>query len=206
MERSTILRDYSNYQFMANPTTYEKQAVWSYGVAGYRPINQILRDPVKFMQQNGEVLVKDTKYKIAQMDALMKRSLSDKPMVAYRGFNLPKGFNLADMGDFTLQDKGFTSVSLNTKVAKGFVDSMEASATREAGVIFKVRIPPKTRMIAKDAVSGELGNGGYEQEFILDRNTTLRFTGKKGTMDMPNFGGNKRITYYEVEVIQDPIQ
>lgn len=145
-------------------TPEEREAIASYQDGAYQEINQVLREGGDFEPDEGW-----RKVIIADLDAAMKRNALPSDAVLYRS-GIPEE-TLAGLkpGD-VLADKAYQSTSFSD-------DASEVGSIHWGKTLAEIRAPKGTPGIF---VSG--GEKGYdtEQEFLLPRNTALKFAGMSG--------------------------
>lgn len=168
----------------------EKRAVQEYTNENYDALNTYLR--TKHPAPKG--MYEGSKEQIALIDSAFKKAsaTSTGEMRLYRGMTVAKTASEVSsswvgrlkVGD-TLTDKGFVSTSYNKVDAEMFAGSMGG-----AGVIFVIRAPKGTRVLAGSQA---------ESELILNRGTKMRVTGIKQIP--PRESGMGSAMEIEVEIL-----
>jgi hypothetical protein len=142
---------------------------------GHSYINSVLRDPLRdttgtlgAQGRMNEVLNE----RVSQLDRLVEISPAlPEDTVVYRGIGAAFATDLQAKGvGATFTDNGFTSVSLDRGIARGFPD-------RPSGNVMEIVLPKGTKAInpSKFFTSGKIGGTELrrEKELILGRGTTF---------------------------------
>jgi hypothetical protein len=140
---------------------------------GHAAINQTLRGRAQREAENfPPVVSEDLDSKVAALDKLVEISPAlPEDTVVYRGIGGAFAMELDNKGvGATFTDAGFTSVSLDRSIARGF-------PSRPSGNVMEIVLPKGTKAInpSKFFTSGKIGGTELrrEKELILGRGTTF---------------------------------
>lgn len=145
-------------------TTEEIHAVESYTGYFSEQINATLRGTV----EDGRVMTPGLNKTIAHMDSAFGASVPlSREAVVFRGIDYT--VHLPDKAGATFKDKGFTSTTLDAKVAG-------SSFAGAHGTIAWIRLPKGARVL--NVAGRGLAQFKKEKEVLLPRGSRFRITGK----------------------------
>jgi GNAT superfamily N-acetyltransferase len=174
-----------------NLTEAQTEVVRAYTGVAYGDMNYALRHA-------DEAVSSEVWSKIQVLDDVIKRSPTTvDDLVLYRGSGsafLDGGSAAIDVGD-DLVDLAFMPASRDEKIARQFAE------TRYDSIIFEIHVPPGTRAIDVESVSGI----PWEREIVIDRGSTLRVTEVVRDVEM-RYTYDPRRKYTTTRVVCEVIQ
>ena len=141
-----------------NLSVDEKNAIYWYGGGHFRDINKSLRNEQELTGLNKEI--------VDNLDSIFNRSKLNHETTVYKGVDPKTMEALKSQPSFV--DKAFVSTSSDFDTAKGF------SWGNGSGVL-EIEIPKG----AKAFSTIEHGSSSYENESLLNRNSSFKVTGNK---------------------------
>jgi len=158
-----------------------KQAVSTYqSLLGYT-MNEALRDPLISTDNVATI--------IASLDGAIEYAPPlNTPITVYRGVkgNGLDFFESKRVGD-VYTDKGFSSTSLDPKIAAKFANS---ESSYYQGLVFRMKLPVGTKGVFPSSVTGIESQFSREAEYLLPRDSKFRILSNEGRV-------------WDVEVVND---
>lgn len=180
-----IIEEYSNVEF----TSSEKAAIHEYTGGRYQSINNLLR--------HGEAHYNDespekTKEILATLEKLTAKSKLVDDTILYRG----SGFDDELEVGMIINDKGFSSTSLQAEVAEEFINS-EDNEEKEFKYVMRIKAPKDTQGL----FPATAGVAGEENEFVLPPNTSFKVVAiNEPEDDFDDFGFGDGVEYKILEI------
>lgn len=149
----------------ATITTRERAEVYHYTNQGYLDINEVLRageiNQSKYLRDSVELI-----------DSAIAKSETQKEFNVFRGINSAqfiKSLETLRPGE-TITDAGFVSTSQSYLAASQYAGKSQP--------VLDIRMPAGSRALYVEGISASKGEG--EEEYILPRDSVLRYRGKVG--------------------------
>lgn len=149
----------------ATITTRERAEVYHYTNQGYLDINEVLRagevNQSKYLRDSVELI-----------DSAIAKSETQKEFNVFRGINSAefiKSLETLQPGE-TITDAGFVSTSQSYLAASQYAGKSQP--------VLDIRMPAGSRALYVEGISASKGEG--EEEYILPRDSVLRYRGKVG--------------------------
>ena len=153
-------------QFKEKLTQKETLSLYSYTGNSYTRINRQLRGKEEKSSYIQEI--------ISNMDKAMKKASTTADIITYRGLS-KKSFEKLEIGA-VIKDKGFTSTTTKTNIAKMFASSSAAKSSSEP-IVMEIKIPKGSRAVSLSRYTTHKN----EDEILIDRDSEYRIVDIKNS-------------------------